>query len=122
MIVMSKASKRHGVVYPSSPTEYQAYFGNFVKGGYDSITIHKAQRDGTIKQGVTLKVGDTCEQDSYNLSYHGTIIKITEKAIHVQKEYGGGVKRMSLYEFCWRNFDFDAAESTRKNYEEMMYL
>jgi hypothetical protein len=123
---MSKASKRHGVVYPASPTEYQAYFGKFVKGGYDSITIHKAQRDGTIKQGVTLKVGDIAEYDSYNLSYTGTITKITEKCVTIvaypDHPRMSRAHRLDLNAFCWRNWDFDAAATAKRNSEEMMYL
>jgi len=125
MIVMSKASKRHGTVYPASPTDYFVFFGNFVKGGYDSITIHKAQRDGSVKQGVTLRVGDEAEYDSYNLSYTGTITKITEKCVSIVAYPGSSnarTHRLDLNAFCWRNFDFNAAETARKNSEEMMYL
>lgn len=121
MIVMSKASKRHGTVYPASPTEYQVYFGT----KYQSITIHKAMRDGSIKQGAKLCVGDEAEYGSYNLSYTGTITKITEKCVTIVAYPGSSMARphrLSLEEFCWRNFDFDAVETARRNHEEMMYL
>ena len=125
MIVMSKARKFHGTFYPASPTEYQAYFGKFVKGGFDSITIHKAQKDGSIKQGVTLRVGDEAEYDSYNLSYTGTITKITEKCVTIVAYPGSRMARthrLDLNAFCWRNWDFDAAATAKRNSEEMMYL
>ena len=116
--VNSKARKH----YPAAPTKYQVRFAACSSQGYNSITVYRDERDGTTTRGTTFVIGDTCEQSSYNLSYHGKIVKITDKAIHVQKEYGGCLKRMSVEEFCWRNFDFNAAESTRKNHEEMMYL
>lgn len=125
MIVMSKARKWRGAIYPASPTEYQAYFGNKVPGGYDSITIHKAQKDGSIKQGVTLRVGDEAEYDSYNLSYTGTITKITEKAVTIVAYPGSRMARthrLDLNAFCWRNFDFNAAATAKRNSEEMMYI
>ena len=125
MIVMSKARTRQGVVYPASPTEYQAYFGKFVKGGYDSITVHKAMRDGSIKQGVTLRLGDEAEYGSYNLSYTGTITKITEKCVTIVAYPGSNMARthrLDLNEFCWRNWDFDAVATAKRNHEEMMYL
>jgi hypothetical protein len=125
MIVMSKGCKRHGVVYPASPTEYQAYFGKFVKGGYDSITMHKAQRDGSIKQGVTLRLGDEAEYDSYNLSYTGKITKITEKCVTIVAYPGSRnakTHRLDLNAFCWRNWDFDAVDTARKNSDTMNYI
>lgn len=120
---MSKARKN----CPAAPTEYQAYFGKFAKGdsSFDSITIHKAQRDGTIKQGVTLRVGDEAEYSSYNLSYTGQITKITEKTVTIVAYPGSRMARthrLSLNEFCWRNFDFDAVATAKRNSEEMMYL
>lgn len=30
--------------------------------------------------------------------------------------------RLSLNEFCWRNWDFDAAATAKRNSDEMMYL
>ena len=121
MIVMSKARKN----YPATPTEYQVYFGRFVKGGHNSITIHKAQKDGSIKQGSTFNVGDIAEYDSYNLRYTGIITKITEKCVTIVAYPGTSyaeTHRLDLATFCWRNFNFDAAETQRRNSEEMMYL
>ena len=125
MIVMTKARKFCGTVYPASPSEYQVYFGKFVKGGYESVTVHKAQRDGTIKQGVTLAVGDEAEYGSYNLSYTGTITKITEKCVTIVAYPNSSMSRphrLSLNEFCWRNWDFDAVATAKRNNEEMMYI
>ena len=137
MQVMTKASKRFGTVYPATPTDYFVYFGKACKGGFESITIHKTQRDGSIKECRTFVVGDVAEYDSFNLSYTGTIEKITEKGIHIHtgwfKSAHGGttnnpasnkkeIKRLDLNAFCWRNYNFDAAETAKNNAEEMMYI
>lgn len=137
MQVMTKAHKRFGTVYPATATAYIVYFGKKVKGGFDSVTIHKAQKDGSIKECRTFTLGDEAEYDSYNLSYTGTIEKITEKGIHIhtgwfKSTYGGTtnspasgkkeIKRLDLDTFCWRNYDFDAVKTADENHETMMYI
>lgn len=116
MQIMSKARKNS----PSMPTEYFAEFGTD-----GSLTIHRVMRLECNKKGTTFKVGDTAEYDSYNLSYTGTITKITEKTVTIVQYPGSSMARkhmLSLHEFAWRNWDFNAEETARKNSEEMMYL
>lgn len=119
MRVMTKAAKRCGVVYPATETEY-------------SITLEKGVlsifKDDAGKNPVfcrEFEVGETAEYDSYNLSYHGTITAITNKTVSIVKYPGSSlakVHRLDIHTFCWRNYDFNLAESTKKNHEEMMYL
>jgi hypothetical protein len=72
---------------------------------------------------VSFELGGTAEYDSYNLSYSGPIVKISANTITIdQKSTGRGNKRLSLYEFCWRNYDYDAAKIAAKNNDTMQYI
>lgn len=67
------------------------------------------------------KVGDICTYDSYNLIYTGLIEKITDKTVTVvayKGTYNEFRKRLSLYEFCWRNIKFNVEECAKHNTEE----
>ena len=70
-------------------------------------------------------MGDVAEYDSYNLSYTGRITGISHKCITITA-YPGTLneKRHMLkpYAFCWRNHDFDAAETAKRNAETSMYI
>lgn len=55
-----------------------------------------------------------------NLSYTGAIKAITDKAVTITK-YGQN-HRLNIYEFCWRNWDFNAAETAARNAETSMYI
>lgn len=84
-----------------------------------SITV---QRDN--EKPVTFRIGDLCEESSYNLIYTGVVKGITEKNVIVEKEfaYKGKTRRMSLENFAWRNWDFDAAEVAQKNFETSQWI
>ena len=119
--VMSKARKN----YPASPTKYFVACTGVSKAGYSGITIFEEGRDGVVKQGTTFALGDTAEYGSYNLSYTGEIVKITDKCVTIVCYPGSKMSRkhmLSVEEFCWRNKSFNAAETARRNSEEMMYL
>lgn len=67
----------------------------------------------------TFVIGDLVEYDSYNLSYTGPIVSITDKTIVVRKGSHPGAKtaRLSLHDFNWRNKDFDLAATRKRNSE-----
>lgn len=113
--VYTKARKN----FPSKPTDF------FVELTKNSITLFKNEKGVQVK-GTTFVVGDEAECDSYNLRYTGVITKITEKCVTIVEHKGNPnmerTFRLSLNEFCWRNFDFNAATVHAKNLEEMMYL
>lgn len=105
-------------------------FGNTIKGatahGQAEIVLGKSVRlFGATPWGktfdVTFRIGEQAEYDSYNLSYYGEIVSITEKTITVQ-ESGGRKHRMSLYSFASRNYDFDLATTQAKNSDTMNYI
>jgi len=107
--VMTKATKRT----PAWPTEYFVTISNENK----TITIEKGNRE------TILNVGDLAEYDSYNLHYLGTILKITEKTVTMNEQYGTArIHRLSLHEFCRRNFDFDLERIKNENFETSHYI
>jgi hypothetical protein len=112
--VMTKQTKRFGKVNASVATDYQ------VAVEKNKITVVRDGHGGRI-----FRVGDTAEYDSYNLSYTGVITKITNKCVSIQAYPGSNMARthrLDLHTFSWRNWNFDAAETARRNHEEMMYL
>ena len=109
--IFTKARTRFGVVYPSQETKYAINFNDD-----KSITVYCNRIAGT-----TFKVGDTATYDSYNLVYTGVISKITDKAVTIIA-YGKTVHRLSLDQFAWRNFDFNAAKVAAENSDTMMYI
>ena len=108
--VMTPARKRQGVSYPATATDYSV---DIVPG--QSIRIY---RKGVLAAGF--QIGSEAEYDSFNLSYTGAIKAITDKAVTITK-YGRN-HRLNIYEFCWRNWDFNAAEIAARNAETSMYI
>lgn len=124
IVVMTKATTRMGKVYPSVATDYSVEFGRKTASGYASVTVFRS-REGEQSDGTTFAVGDEAEYNSYNLSYTGTITKITDKGVTIVAYQGSNIEkthRLSLNDFCWRNWNFNAVEVAKKNAEEMMYL
>jgi hypothetical protein len=62
------------------------------------------------------EVGDEAEYDSFNLSYTGPVVSIGAKTVTL-KTSGGITKRLKAEEFGWRNWDFDATKTARRNAE-----
>ena len=69
---------------------------------------------------VTFLMGEKAEHSSYNLSYFGEITGITEKTVTFN-DYGRG-KRLSIADFCWRNWDFNIERAIAHNSEEMYHI
>jgi len=70
--------------------------------------------------GTKFEIGDWAEYGSYNLTYIGRIVQITEKTVTIRPRYANEHernRRFSLYEFAWRNYDFDFARVERQNAE-----
>jgi len=114
--VYTPARKHH----PAVETNYSV---DLVKG--KSITVRN-DKTGSLNE---FKLGDMAEYDSYNLSYYGPIVAITDKRVtivcrHDAKKYAAGEKvkkhSLDLYKFCWRNHNFDLNktidENTRTSY------
>jgi hypothetical protein len=105
-----------GTGHPFSHTVYNAD----IEPG-ESIRLHGIHQKKPFD--VTFKVGDIAEYDSYNLHYTGQIVKITQNTITINaSRTGDRNKRLTMYEFCWRNYDFNEAEVAAKNMDTMQYI
>lgn len=108
--VMTPRYKRKGLLLPPVATEYEV---DVVPG--KSIQIYR--------HGVAVnryEIGDSAEYDSYNLSYYGKIVAITNKNVTIC--YGSRNHRLNLYQFCWRNYDFNLSKAAADNADTMMYI
>ena len=120
--VMTKARKFRGSEVLPMATKYQVECTGVSKSGYGSITVF-VDEQGVTKRGASFAVGDVAEYDSYNLSYTGKITKITDKCVSIVEPYRNGkTHRLDLDTFCWRNHNFNAAETARQNAETSMYI
>jgi hypothetical protein len=72
----------------------------------------------------TFVIGDYAEYDSFNLSYYGEIVNITEKCVTIVERYGRNRHnhRLDLYTFIWRNYNFDRCVIDARNHETMQYI
>lgn len=66
---------------------------------------------------VEFKIGDTAEYDSYNLSYMGTIVGITEKTVRIKPRHETSTRMLKLGDFCNRNWDFNLEKKMAENQE-----
>ena len=60
---------------------------------------------------VTFLIGDEAEYDSYNFSYYGEILSITEKTVTIKPRYGNTNKRLKVRDFIWRNYNFSVEKA-----------
>lgn len=94
-----------------------------VKAGQRYVKDPISGRMLPCEEHVYLKdfsVGDVAEYDSFNMSYTGRIVSITEKGVTIEEQVGcRGVRRhrLDLETFDRRNWDFDAEETARRNSE-----
>ena len=64
-------------------------------------------------------IGDVAEYASFNMSYCGTIVAITEKTVTIRETHSRAVRRLDLADFSRRNWDFDAEKTAKRNSEWM---
>lgn len=79
-------------------------------------------RAHAVKFDITFEIGATAEYDSYNLSYLGTIEKITAKTVTIRPRHGRKARRLRLSEFNWRNRHFDLEAIRASNADTMMHI
>ena len=125
--------KRNGVIY-----EGEVVAGHFaqITPGEKIVLFGTDTRERGVPggQGATFipgpyrkeyRIGAVCEYDSYNLHYTGQILAIGEKTITIdasRTRNPGKVRKLGLYEFDWRNYDFDAAATAAFNANESCCL
>lgn len=133
--IRSKTHKRGSQVYGGEVIE--GHHAEIVVG--ESVTLHgivpaghRYVRDAQTGRMVpsarptlyanVFRIGDEACCGSFNLVYTGVVRAITAKTITVV-EYEGSrnerVYRMDIATFDRRNWDFDAAEASRRNAEWM---
>lgn len=72
---------------------------------------------------LTFNIGDVAVYGSFNLIYTGTITAITANTVTVKERYSDTkVHRFSLYEFIWKNWDFNAERINQHNNETSHYI
>lgn len=86
------------------------------------IVLGKSIRIKSDNHDITFKVGDTCEESSYNLTYFGTIVNITEKSVVVKPRYSSKNTRMKINRFAFRNYNFDLQKLTEENHVTSLYI
>lgn len=110
--VMTLKRTHFGKVYPAQETEY-------------SVEVDKNQSISIFKNDKLLNtfgMGDSAEYDSYNLSYYGEIVGISEKSVSIKEQYGSKVHRLDMHKFCWRNYNFNEAQASSENFDIMLYI
>lgn len=99
-----------------------------VPGEYIKLRAEKQKYSGGCALNVihenTFKIGDTAIYGSYNLVYTGNIVAISGKTVTIEEPYGEGSRRhrLSLYEFCWRNDNFDLDAIAERNHDMMLHI
>jgi len=105
---------------------------------------HKSIKVTNTENGksASFNMFDLAEYDSYNLSYLGHIIGITEKTVTIVEEHcynkwkaiqageytkknewdGPAIHRLKLDSFAWRNYDFNLEKTRKDNHETSMYI
>jgi len=99
------------------PGQWIRLFGETVKVSYKGVPGQWTRVEEVVPYSKTFKIGDLAEFDSFNLSYVARITSITEKTVTFEDDCQG-VKRLSIYEFDWRNYDFDLEATRERNAQE----
>lgn len=96
-------------------------FNVIISADRQSIKIYGLDYQGRPFEN-TFSVKDFAEYDSYNLSYYGEILKISEKSVTIEEKYSTRKHRLDLYTFCSRNWDWNVEEASEKNSDTMNYI
>jgi hypothetical protein len=117
--IKPKTRKVFGKVYEGETSD--THHADIVPGKY--IRIHGIYRNhvnGPQHYNRVFKIGDKAEYDSYNFNYVGTIVAIGAKTVTIEDH--GDRKRLDLYTFAWRNWNFDLEKIRKNNYETSMVI
>jgi hypothetical protein len=109
-------SKKWGYFTNSDNWTAEAAPGKYIgiKGGYSNHI------DGTQRFDRRFRIGDRAEYDSYNLKYIGTITAIGKSTVTITDHKEN--RRLSLYEFISRNWDYNQKKIDAHNEEEMLCI
>jgi 5-methylcytosine-specific restriction endonuclease McrBC GTP-binding regulatory subunit McrB len=119
--ITAKRLTRQGIVV-SPRIDPTTYYNADIEPG-KSIRLHGIHHNTPFD--VTFEINGHAIYDSYNLYYVGMITKITANTITITETDNvrdGKVHRLSLYEFSWRNYDFDIDKIAARNHETMQSI
>lgn len=127
--VMTRPTKRGGVVRPSEPVPNSYVLvlpgKSITLIGMQTEGVSARKPDGTYdfshieKPYVrTYAVGDVAEYSSWNMSYYGAIESIGLKTVTITDD--GKRSRLDLETFARRNSRFDLAKARERNVDVMM--
>jgi len=121
-VIKSKDRVCHGQKYEGS--ELKGHKAVIMPGEYIQIYGQEWNHiHAPVDFDRTFNIGDEAEYDSYNLKYTGKIVAIGVKTITINAgDTGKGNVRLSIYDFSWRNWDFDAVKIAKDNFETMITL
>ena len=91
----------------------------------DTVTVVKNEYISIVRDDTTtniFKLGDIAEHSSYNLSYYGEILSITDKTVTIQDRRMNRKYRLKLDVFAWRNYNFNLVKVQAENANTMMYI
>lgn len=119
--ILSKPRTSRGVKYEGSPL-YQMTA--------DIEKDHWIHIKGTMYSGLVVDkifhLGDYAEYNSYNMRYYGKIVAISEKCVTIEERYGynGSPRRhrLSIYQFTYKNYNFEIETVKKENSEVMMSM
>lgn len=85
-----------------------------------SIRIALADNADNASNVKVFEIGDLAEYDSWNHSYYGEILSITDKTVTIREKHTTKTRRLNLENFCWRNINFTVGKAQEQNFEAMM--
>lgn len=94
-------------------------------GSYYTIVVEAGKNITVIREGEepnTFKVGDKAEYDSYNFSYYGPILSITDKTVTIYDNISNKKRRLGFDTFAWRNWNFNLDKAVADNIETSYYI
>jgi len=116
--ISSKPRKSNGVVHP--PEVKTGQHVEVTPGVSIRLFGHNPNHiSGGLDYDVTYRIGDEAEYDSFNLSYHGRITKISAKCVYIWNDMYNKESRLDLYKFSWRNHNWNLAKAVKETLEWM---
>lgn len=124
--ITAPLSRRNGTIVESKPDTSRQYNADIQKNvsirlhGFTTQLNSTSRAYAPVAFNKTFELGGHAEYDAYNLSYVGVITAIGEKTVTIQD--GKKTRRLSLYEFAWRNHDFDRGTIAARNSETLQCI
>ena len=116
--VMTRATKRGGVMRPSEPVPNS--YALVVPGKSITLIGIRELVTGATPYVKVFKLGDVAEYDSYNMSFYGPIESIGAKTVTISDDRKRA--RLDIETFAWRNSRFNLEKARARNIDVMMNM